>query len=395
MSIRLGIWLVSGQISEGRKMKRAMRIQLAALVLTGLAVTSQSQIVITSEDMFLEEGLYSRVYKNDGGPVGAAQFIGSAGGPNFWDFTGAPRDGVIRYDYLEPSASIEADSFPGAAIVERSTDEATSETLSEIFFEPVQGVGRKVYGFVREGADVTEQLLGIYGALPFSSPIVDFPANMKFGDTWSTVSIFTTNQDATGGIIGSVAQFRIINTEDFTIDAYGFAELPGLGIIDVLRLNSVVKSDIQIKQDESFVSISAPSYSRIYRWIGRNKGIVVEMASEVSADLSGNASPPPVIFERAQHIFTMFETNKQATGSGCNEADPVLDLNITYDKANNRVFLRWTKVDCASFYRVEASDGLGAGHTWELVEQTTKDFSFDLVPRANQMKLYRIVSVLE
>ncbi|MCD8534646.1 MAG: hypothetical protein LR011_07610 [Verrucomicrobia bacterium] len=90
----------------------------------------------------------------------------------------------------------------------------------------------------------------------------------------------------------------------------------------------------------------------------------------------------------------MFETNKTTSG-GCDEADPVMDLKIDFDKANSRVFLTWSKVECASYYRVEYRSALSPDHAWQQVERTTKEFSFDIIPRNNEMRLYRIVSVIE
>lgn len=376
--------------------KGAILLTVVMAMLSGAAFRTQGQVVITSEDMFLDEGLYYRAYSNGSLPVPAPGFIGQAGGPNFWDFTDVPTDEVIHFEYLEAAASVDYQSFPGATIMERSTNETTGELMGEIYFEPVQGVGRKVYGFVRDSGNALEQLLGLAGPLPFSSPQIDFPANIKYGDTWSNTLIFQSNRDdSEDGIIGSVGEFRIVQTDDFTVDAYGFADLPELGIVDVLRINTISKTDVQMRQDQSFVTFGPPSYVRIYRWLAKGKGIVVELASNVTADLSGNASPPPAVFETAGHIFTMFETNKVPTGGGCLEADPVVDLRITYDDANNRVFLRWSKVDCASFYRVQYTTGLGNGHTWQTIEQTNKDFSLDIVPDENEMRMYRVVSVLE
>lgn len=352
------------------------------------------QVIISSDDMFLEEGLYSKAYSNGSTPVSATQYIGQDGGPNFWDFSIGPEQEVIRYEYLEATTSEDYITFSGSTIVERSINETTGELMAEIFFEPVTGVGRKVFGFVRRSGNDIETLLGLDGAIAFSTPQIDFPAIMKYGDSFSTVLIFDTLQDTIGGIIGSVAQFRVVQTDDVSIDAFGFARLPGIGFVDVIRMNTVTKSDVQIKQDESFVSLGAPTYSRIYRWIAKGKGIVAEMSSEVTADLSGNASAPPVNFEVAGHFFRMFETNKTTSG-GCDEADPVMDLKIDFDKANSRIFLTWSKVECASYYRVEYRSALSSDHAWQQVERTTKEFSFDIIPRNNEMRLYRIVSVIE
>ena len=361
--------------------------------LLGLSST-HGQVVITSADMFTEEGLYYKVHSNGDAKVPAVDIIGSEGGPNFWDFTAGPKNEIVRFDYLEPSASIFADEFPGATILERARVEGTGEMVGEIFFESVEGLGRKVYGFVQDTNDPTQLVLGLDGPLVFKVPQVDFPANIKFGDEWSNVITFDTNVDLGGGL-GSLGQFRIIIKDDFIVDAYGFAELENIGFVDVLRVNTVTSQDVQIQQDDgTFVSFGATSYVRIYRWLAQGKGIVAELASDVSADLSGNASPPSKIFETGSKYFRMFETNKETSG-GCSSADPVSDLRISWDTNNNRVFLRWTKVECASKYKVWSTNDLTDSDSWQLVEETNKDFSFDIVPEADEHRWYKIESILQ
>ena len=374
-----------------------MKIKILLLVLiSGFWCWNQasSQVVITSADMFNEEGLYYKAYSNGDAKVSAVNIIGSEGGPNFWDFTAGPRNEVIKFDYLEPSDSIFVDEFPEATIMERARVEETGEMLGEIFFESVEGLGRKVYGFVRDTNDPAQLVLGLDGPLKFKVPQVDFPANIKYGDEWSNVITFDTNIDIGGGL-GSLGQFRIIIKDDFIVDAYGFAELENIGFVDVLRLNTVTSQDVQIQQDDgTFVSMGATSYVRIYRWLAQGKGIVAELTSDVSSDLSGNASPPSKIFETGSKYFRMFETNKENSG-GCSSADPVSDLRISWDTNNNRVFLRWTKVECASKYRVLSSTDLSDKSSWELVEETNKDFSFDILPDSDQHRWYKVESVLQ
>lgn len=351
----------------------------------------EAQIVITAEDMVFEDGFYYKAYSNGDIPIPAAALIGDEGGPRFWDFTDGPKSQIIRYDYSPSSNSIYGDDFPGATLVERSTDEGDGTLLGEIFFENVDGVGRRVYGFVQDTPSDILASVGLAGALPFSSPQIDFPANIKMGDTWTNTLIFETNSD---GGLGGLVQLRIIQTDEFEVDAYGFVDLEEIGIVDALRVNTVTKTDVQIRQDEAWVSFGAPSYARIYRWLGKGKGIIAELSSQVTSDLSGNASPPPLKFEVAGKFFRMFETNKAGV-SACQDPDSVNDLRITFDVQNGRVFLRWSKVECASFYRVEYSTNLSDPQGWKLLEQTNGDFSLDIIPRSNEMRMYRIVTVLE
>lgn len=377
---------------KGLKMSNLGKI-LGAICGLMVAQASSGQVVITSSDMNYDEGLYYKAHSNGSVPVSAVGLIGSKGGPNFWDFTEGPAEEVIRFDYVAAGDTLFEAEFPGATVVERSSIEGTEEFLGDIYLDYVDGVGRKVFGFVRDTFNVTEILLGLDGPLVFSNPQVDFPSNIKFGDAWSNVIIFETNQDDSGGL-GGIGKFRIVQTDDFLVDAFGFAELPRLGFVDVLRVNSVTKTEVQIQQDESFVSFGPATHSRIYRWLGQGKGIVAELSSEVSADLSGNAVAPPETFEVAGKFYRMFETNKQAE-PGCELPDPVTDLRISYDVPNNRVFLRWSKVDCASFYRVMYSNNIADKNSWQLVEETNKDFSLDLVPSDGEPRWYRIESVLE
>ncbi|HYW69305.1 MAG TPA: hypothetical protein VE960_06835, partial [bacterium] len=83
---------------------------LTATVLTLLAAVSPAGAstgsaagrdgpVLTSDDFFHEVGDYYRSWSNDLN-VSVSGLLGSAGGPQTWDFTTGPTDEIKRFDYV-------------------------------------------------------------------------------------------------------------------------------------------------------------------------------------------------------------------------------------------------------------------------------------------------------
>ena len=148
----------------------------------------QAQITITSDDMFNQPGEYYRAYANQPPallnrfPVTVAGRIGEPGGPHYWDFTEGPTDEIYRYEYIERENTIVWNSFKEATIAERSYRESEPGDYAYIMFDEVENLGRKVFGFWIINAQFDDP------STKFTLPIIDFPAQINYGDSWTTTA---------------------------------------------------------------------------------------------------------------------------------------------------------------------------------------------------------------
>jgi len=356
---------------------RTIKYLLVACLLWGL--NAQAQITITSEDMYNQPGEYYRAYANrppellQRFPVTVAGLMGEAGGPHFWDFSQGPTDEIYRYDYIERENNIVWNDFPESTIAERGFRESRPNDFSWILFDQVPNLGRKVHGFWT----ISEQFDN--PSTPFNLPIVDFPAEINYGDSWTTTAEYQN----------TLLQLPAVYTEvqSFEVDAYGFLELPELGVFECLRINSIkdFSAAIDINGSGTFTNIDR-QFLRIYYWLVPGKGIAAQMVSEPS----GN--PVSEQFNLASMFQRTFETNKEEKDAGCKEAAPVTGLDIVYQ--SNLVRLKWDAADCAQSYRVQSSiSGLADGDWTDLSEPAYKNtFFIDTAIQGNTVKIYRVLS---
>jgi hypothetical protein len=350
---------------------------LVAGLLTGLNLNAQ--ITITSDDMYHQDGEYYRAYSNrppallQRFPVTVAGRMGNTGGPNFWDFAEGPTDEVYRYDYLARERTVVWNDFPDATIAERSFMESQPNDYSWIFFDDVRNLGRKVFGFWIRSSNFDTP------SNPFSLPIVDFPAEINFGDTWTTTAEYRNT------LLGIPAIYTEV--QSFDVDAYGFIELPELGVFECLRVNSVkdFSAAIDFNASGTFTNVER-QFVRIYYWLVAGKGIAAQIVSEPS----GN--PVSEQFNLASMFQRSFETNKDSKTVGCQEAAPVSGLDIVYQP--NLVRLKWNEAECAQRYRVQYNiDGLAQGNWIDLSPTPyTETFFIDTKINGNMMKIYRVLS---
>jgi hypothetical protein len=340
---------------------------------------AHAQITITSDDMFNQPGEYYRAYSNQPPellqrfPVTVGDLIGDKGGPHYWDFSEGPTDEIYRYDYIEKEKNIIWNDFPDATIAERSYRESEPGDYTYILFDEVSNMGRKVFGFwtINVQFDNPSTL--------FKLPIVAFPSEMNYGDTWTTTAEYPNT------LLGIPAVYTEV--QSFEVDAYGFIELPELGVLECLRINSVkdFSAAIDFNGTGTFTNIDR-QFARIYYWLVPGKGIAAQMVSEPS----GN--PVSEQFNLASMFQRMFETNKQARDAGCSEAEPVSGLNIVYQP--NLVRLKWNEASCAQSYRVQTANAQKATLEWiDLSPPNYKEtFFIDTLLKGNKVKLYRVIS---
>ena len=369
------------------KMRFRVLWVLTSFMLTGFAnLTATAQPLITDSDMTYKIGEYFRAYVNlPSNLVDASSIIGKKGGPQFWDFTTGPTNDIFLYEYVSPKGTVIGSYFPQATIAERKTT-LSSGDQGWLLYSHVPNVGRTVYGAWQEDPLFAD------AAHVFGAPVVDFPAQIKFGDTWNNLITFTNYID----LLGDAFPIRTIITTSFAADAWGVADLPNLGFGDVLRVNQLDEIQLQLfSEDEegngAYNNLGSPVYSRFYYWIMPGRGLVAQMSSETTGNLEGNATPPPDNFARAGYFIRMFQTNR-AISQGCTSPGAVNDLRITVD-SRGRALLKWTETPCTTQYRVESTNQITENTTWKTLGTTTSNFLIDQENTGTQVRYYRVVSI--
>lgn len=364
----------------------------------GIAAASLSagygQPAINSSDLFNQPGQYYRAYANRYNPLditGGSAFvvpsnlIGSAGPNQFWDFSKGPTNRVFRFDYIVPTGLPEAVDFPAAAVAEKKTDESDG-SVEYLFFTQIPAQGRKVYGFYGNTPNFTPSNV-------FLPPIVDFPDRIFYGQEWTTATTVVTEfnlfdpDPEEGGAFNLAAQLTF--TSKFKVDAWGTIVLPDeLGAFgEGLRVNEEVTIDVGVDLGEGTFDHLETDFTRNYYWMMPGYGIVAQLNS------TQFSSPAPENFPRATAFLRLFETNKRITpGGGCIDPAPVTDLRIRVSAGN--ILLTWSRVECATQYRVEYATRHGTPGAWTtLGEPTTSTFWQGENTRGDTMRFYRVVSL--
>lgn len=328
----------------------------------------QGQVTITSQDMFDTIGQYYRVYANSGN-VNVAGRLGSAGGPQTWDFTSGPQDVTYRFDYVSTSDGGAGADFPLAQFAERQTDEGTGAATAWQYLQQIAGKGRINYGYYNPTSDPMEG--------QFDPPITDFPDPLKYQDTWSCATSFNYIM---------LDAFPVIHkyTATATVDAYGTIKLPGIGSVSCLRINELDQHDILVDVDDTgdYVAMET-DYVRIYYFLSPGHGIVATLASEQS-----KSAPPSNDFTTASQFIRMCELNRTGASQG---PVAVTDLNIT--PAGGALLLHWSKTAHTTSYRVEYIAGLGGTNSWQTLGTVTNDFLLDTSLANTHQRYYRVVSL--
>jgi hypothetical protein len=337
--------------------------------------------------MMNQTGLYYRAYANAYDPkdpstgFATGHIMGSTGSGQFWDFSGGPTNRVYRYDYLSPAGIAEAADFPEAKIAEKKTTENSPDGASWLFFEQVQAVGRKVYGFYDSefSADTPSNV--------FNPAITDFPDQIRYNDTWSTSTTILTSIAVVDPEIFDAFDAQITFTSTFKVDAYGTIELPKLGFDDGLRVNEsqTIAIAVDLEGNGQFQNIET-DYTRNYYWLRPGLGIVAQLNS------TQNTTPPPDNFDQATVFTRLFETNKKPE-EPCATPGSVNDLKISVN-ARKQVLLKWGAAACTSQYRVEySSTGAAEPGSWKsLGNPISQQYYLDEAPVDSQ-RFYRIVSL--
>ena len=298
------------------------------------ASASSAQTIVDVDDLKLTEG-YSRSYETHiGDSIVADGLIGEIGGPQRWDFTTGPTGNRFDYEIVSPAESPAGELFAGANFVER-LDRQLEEVTGWTYYR-LGPAGRELHGFYDEVANAN------FPAVVFDQPIVDLPSQMEFLDEWSASGSFPTQLDVAGSTVDMVVTVTI----NSVVDGFGTVVLPGLGEIEVLRVNEL-NSQTPIADIGGIPIQLERVYSRTYLWISKDYGIVAQLTSE-----AGTLIPPPD-FPIAGRFIRLVE---------CSAPDPVADLKFDIEIVNDVVVLTWQQLSGVSAYAIYSSGDLQVGN---------------------------------
>ncbi len=345
---------------------------LAAAVLLPACLV-QGQVTITSADFFNSIGQYYKVYAGNQ-PVDVSGKLGTAASTaQTWDFaTTGPSNIVYSFNYVAPSDSGKDADFPLATVAEQQKNEGTGVKMAWLFLK-FNTSGRINYGFYNPSSDPSEG--------QFNPPIVDFPASIKYQDTWTVDTTFPSTMS-----FGDIsADFTIHYSATANVDAFGTIKLPGLGEVECLRINELDQYETQMDLgEEGGMTTVETDWVRSYYFVSPGKGIVATITSNQSS-----AAAPAVDFTTAAQFVRMFEFGR---GTSTLPA-PVKDLEITLSGPS--VFLTWSPSANTVSYRVEASSNPGDINSWQSLGTTTKDYFLDANTSSAAARFYRVVSLAE
>ncbi len=264
---------------------------LTIILITGWGM---NQITFTSDDMFNEFGQFFRMYGNSG-EVSVSGLLGNTGGPQTWDFTEGPTAGIGRTDIVDPNDTEGVAWFPDAEYAEQVIGEGTGGMQSFAYFSNLPGSGRLNFGAYNENLpDVDPQMV-------YEPPVIDFPDQINFGDSWTGNTQFYTNVTAEGQTVPVMAEI----STTYEADAYGTIILPEIGEGECLRVNTLDQVDVyaDLFGFGNYMYI-ATNYIRSYFWLRENQGIATQIVSQQSE------SAPPDNFSIALAFVRLFESSE-------------------------------------------------------------------------------------
>jgi len=340
---------------------------------------------MTSADMFNEAGTYYLAYANHFDPndpstsFPSSHLMGVAGGPQLWDFSTGPTNDLSRYDYVLPAGLDGADAFPLATIAERKATTFEGQTKTNaLFFQQVPGVGRKVYGFY--DSDFSSQT----PTNVFQPPIVDFPDEIRYQDTWTTSFTLFTTIDVP--LVDASVPAQLNYSSVFTVDAFGTIDLPKLGFGSALRVNEAqtIAIAVDLEGTGDYQNVET-DYTRNYYWLRPSHGIVAQLNSVQST------APPPDDFDQATAFSRMYETNHKVVQGGTGP-NAVTDLSVTYSQDNGQVLLKWSAPASTRKFRVEYSTDLSNPASWVPLATLDNQY-YQLDTTSGEKRFYRVVSL--
>ena len=219
-----------------------------------------------------------------------------------WDFTrefGVPSD--IRIECLEVGAGPvdAAVHFPGADRVVKRTTLPPRDLPPELFPESslwhyysCDPNGQTLHGFAFP--DPGELMPPT--VMPVSPPTLEFPSPLTLGDEWTQAY--------------RVENFVVTDVQvSSTVDAWGTATLPGIGMVNCLRVNQEVINQL-VDTSVSPPAVLSAARWRTYSWLAEGIGVVAVILSPFSAD---DSIPAPG-FTTAQTLELLVDFTPAPTG---------------------------------------------------------------------------------
>ena len=274
--------------------------------LFGVVYSTSAQISITSDDFPTSLGTVTVSYSDttDSIPVN----VGSAGGPQVWDFTQIPPTCIeITQRVVSPEeATPYSDQFPEANYIVRGNIPISMMAMEGFKFQKISQDSLLWLGMA---GDLIQPIPASGISIVWTPPMIVAPLPLEYNDSWSTSS--TTSLSIFGFSI------NVSVTEQISVDAWGKIKLP-LGDFDCLRLRinsvSIVSS--------AFYSDTITTIS--YTWAVKDKGFVVTIDSR-----DGETDPEFTVagsYTVLKEIITGVETPLSST--------PVRDFSLFQNYPN-------------------------------------------------------------
>jgi len=357
-------------------------LTVAAALAVG-ATTMQAQITITASDMFNQVGQYYYAYCNSSNTTVTASV--SIPGPasataQLWDFSTGPQDITYRFDYIPASQGSNGSQFValGATMAQQQVDQGNPNDVQFLYFKQDSVRGQVDFGFY----DPTFSASQPQSYFTNANGLQDFPNNITYGSTWAGTAIFESVYSFSG--LGDFPD-RITYTSSDKVDAFGYVNLPNLGVLPCVRVHEAVEYDIEFDlQDGNGYQQYGTQYGLNYYWLAQGYGMAVQInatqqTSPPADDLSGGIAT----------LVRMFNAYHPA-------APPVKTYiqNFKIAHYSGSAILSWTALTGATSYTVQYSTNLASSTNWQTLTTTASNFAFDpaAFSAAAPRRYYRVMT---
>ena len=373
-------------------MNSLLTVRWAAVVAAGLAagamVVQAQPITITSADMFNQPGQWYMAYANQSNgqttnPVTITPtMLGSAStNAQFWDFSTGSTDVAFQFSYIPASQGTNGADYValGATVAQLQLNLSNTTDVEFLYFKLDSTKGQIDYGFYDPtfSASQPESF--------FTNGLQDFPNLITYGAKWSGSTVFDSIYTLPG--YGDFPS-QVTYTSADTVDAFGYVNLPNLGIQPCLRVHESVEYDVSVNIDGTELSGLGTEYILNYYWLAPGLGIAVQINSEpdgspVADNLPGGAMELVRTFAAHHPTTVVVPTNNYIQ-------------NFKFSFLPTAGFLSWTALTGATSYTVQYSTNLTSATNWQTLTTTASNFALDpaAVNKSTPRRYYRVFAPL-
>ncbi len=329
-----------------------------------LVLPLSAQITISAAELHFELGSTRTYLTHSSDPVFVEGVIGAPGGPQQWDFSASAFADLYTYEIGRADESTVGGPFPDAELAEKLTIDSTGSMSWTLF--GLSEAGRTLHGFHDPVTNPPSPVV------KFTTPIIDYPTPMSFGDEWGAVASFDIEQLIGGSLLPTALDSKITAK----VDAFGTLVLPTLGTVEVIRINELNTTDSVI--DIGGIPLALPTaYVRTYTWLSREYGIVAQMTSEAGTELV------PDLFEFAARFIRLSDR------IGPPEPGEEFRILTVARESADSVTIAWTS-RVGQTYTVETSDDL---RKWEVLSTDEESpYTDSGIPADVTRRYYRVRS---